>query len=205
MLSSNFCFSCFHLTDLFESAFGPYSIDNSRVCPGICVSTPAAIFCPRVINEIQCFTPNTKCCVRNGFPSFGPQFINYNQFSSDINKTGTNSNRNISNGQYDPTICRGYCILKSLKNTCEKPAKIIKNTSNCVEDTICCDTTQEQKPLKPKPPRPTRPMSSTSITTNAPPLSFAPTIDARKECPGICIGNLIRFTCYGKRKFVLSF
>lgn len=182
-------------SEFFESAFGPDSFDNSRVCPGICLPVQMAIFCPSVLDQIQCFTPNNLCCVRRGGSlPYDLQTINHipNIGAVDINKSGTINNFNNSNSQNDPTKCPGSCMLKSSKETCEKPAIIIPNTSNCIEDTICCDNTRmtvTQRPTKPRP-RPT-------TTTTTAPIIWSTVYDTRKECPGLCIANFIRFTCYG--------
>lgn len=158
-----------------------------------------AVFCPKVLDDIQCFTSNTKCCIRrNESEPANPNTMIQMPFlnAADITKSGDSDIFNGSEYQNDPFLCPGYCILSGLQSDCESPAVIIPNTSNCAEDTICCDNTRV--PITPKPtkrpkPRPTRP--PTYSTTS--PTYWSATSDTRPECPGICIANLIRFTCYG--------
>lgn len=63
-------------TVLFEAALGPEAVVNAKFCPGICVPSTVSNFCPKVFQEIQCATPNTKCCVRKSdtlFPGTKPE------------------------------------------------------------------------------------------------------------------------------------
>ncbi|XP_031626166.1 protein masquerade-like [Contarinia nasturtii] len=172
---------------IFESAFGIDSYENAKVCPGICMPAQTAIFCPGVLDQVQCYTPNALCCVRRGTP-YEPHKKQNQSPASDLNKSGMHSNN--SSSQNDSTdTCPGYCMLNTLEDSCESPAVIIPHTSNCVQDTVCCDNTRV--PVTPRPTKRPRP------TTQAPTVSWSGLTDARKECPGICIANLVRFTCYG--------
>lgn len=49
---------------IFESILGPDASQNSKICPGVCVPSAVSNFCPKIFEEVQCATPNTKCCVR---------------------------------------------------------------------------------------------------------------------------------------------
>lgn len=162
------------------------------------------VFCPKVLDDIQCFTPNTKCCVRRNEskPADSHSLVQMPNISAsdhlaDITKSGDNNVFNTSDFQNDPFLCPGYCVLNALQTSCESPSVIIPNTSDCAQETICCDNTREPivtpKPTRRPKPRP-RP---THTATTGSPTFWSATSDTRKECPGICIANLVRFTCYG--------
>ncbi|XP_055320692.1 protein masquerade-like [Sitodiplosis mosellana] len=147
---------------------------------------------------MACSTPNTKCCVRRKEseptdPQSAYQIPNYS--SADITKSDDSNVFNASEYQNDPFLCPGHCVLNSLQSKCESPAVIIPNTSNCEDDTICCDDTNVPVTATPKPTKRPRPRPTHATTTQA--TFWSATTDSRKECPGLCIANLIRFTCYG--------
>lgn len=195
-----------HFTVFFDAALGPDASENSKNCPGICMPSSTSVFCPKVLDDVQCFTANTKCCIRRNESEPADlhsliQMPNLN--AADITKSGDSD---ILNGtldyQNDPFLCPGYCVLNVLQEQCESPAVIIPNTSNCAENTICCDNTRVSIELvTPKPtrrPRPRPTHTAIHAADTGTPTFWSATSDTRKECPGICIANLIRFTCYGK-------
>lgn len=64
---------CICFIVLFEAALGPDSAQNAKICPGICVPVTVSNYCPKIFEEIQCATANTKCCVRKTDALFSAQ------------------------------------------------------------------------------------------------------------------------------------
>lgn len=73
---------------IFESILGPDAAQNSKICPGACIPTAVSNFCPKIFEEVQCATPNTKCCVRKTDSLFsGSQPVTHspNRLTADFN------------------------------------------------------------------------------------------------------------------------
>lgn len=132
--------------------------------------TQTAIFCPAIFDQIQCYTPNTICCVRRGSPPFEAKPAKQSS-PSDLNKSGVRPNN--TNSQNDLSICPGYCMLNTLEESCESPAVIIPHTSNCVQDTVCCDDSHVPVTQRPtRRPRPTTPAPTVSWVSFTYQLTF---------------------------------
>ncbi|XP_067143876.1 protein masquerade-like [Centruroides vittatus] len=179
----------------FPSKQTSVSSTSGPTCPSSCVSPLFSLLCDEVMENFHC--PNEgRCCLNKPETTEEPSFRQ----------------------------CPGSCIPTFLSGVCNKPSKLILQTSDCNAGTICCFTSDvkdspangqrppsppvRQKPFPPhrRPvnhvpsPHHSIPHLSTKNPQGNPGFEENPATPRPLEqpfCPGPCIASFLKFTCFG--------